>query len=441
MVEYTLVRGTTSLALTPANGFYVRPGVEGLDTPPVRLSETEPADSDGSLVTNVRYAARDIVLPLHVEAGTAVDVRRITRGLASLLNPQLGPVTLRVSHAPSVTGNQLSATAADGVATAFNADTPDTLTTVNSPVRSGTNALQITGVAPLEATLKSAERPAVVAAATYTATVYVRAQSTTSTVCHVRLIWYNAGGSVITSTWSAAVTSSSSQWREVTVTAAAPNGAAKVGIGVYSAGAGTHLWDDFSLSEGATTREITGYASSPLGASLAKMEGLPWRRLAVALRCEDPLWLGAQSSAAIRQPGSWVTVTPIVSSGDAASWPTITVTMKTSTSAGDGVEIALIPAGENLTNSNAIGQFKVLFDTSTSSTIINTDPRNLSVLRANGNSAWPLITTIGDTQTKPFGFFAIPPGEWGIHSREMRGGIPGGAVGTITLNSRWLTAW
>lgn len=440
MVAYTLTRGSTSIDLTPANGFYVRPGVEGLDTPPVRLSETEPADSDGALVTNVRYAARDIMLPLHVEGGNAIDARRITRQLASLLNPQLGPVTLRVSHPPSVSGNQLSATATDGVATAFDAGTGDTLTTVNSPVRTGSNSLQITGSTPFEATLKSAERPTVTAAATYTATAYVRAQSTTTTAGHVRLIWYNSGGSIIASTWSAAVTSSSSAWREVTVTAAAPDGAAKVGMGVY-AGSGTHFWDDFSLAEVDTTREITGYASAPMGSALAKMEGLPWRRLGVMLRCEDPLWLGAQSSGALRQPGSWSTVTAIASSGDAAAWPTITVSMRNSSTAGDGVEIALVPAGQNLTNTNAIGQFKVLFDTSTSSTIINTDPRNLSVLRANGNPAWSQITTITTNQAKPAGFFAIPPGQWNIHSVEIFGGIPGDSTGTITLNSRWLTAW
>ena len=94
----SLIRGATTLALTPANGITVTPGVQGFDTPPVVLSETAPGDFDGAIVTNVRYQPREVFIPLLLEGDDVGEVRSRTRALASLLNPQVGPVTLRVAY-------------------------------------------------------------------------------------------------------------------------------------------------------------------------------------------------------------------------------------------------------------------------------------------------------------------------------------------------------
>lgn len=113
----SLIRGSTTLALTEANGITVTPGVQGFDTPPVVLSETAPADFDGSIVTNVRYQPREVFVPLALLGDDTDELRTRTRALASLLNPQLGPITLRVTYPDDyreITG-YLSAPFADSV--------------------------------------------------------------------------------------------------------------------------------------------------------------------------------------------------------------------------------------------------------------------------------------------------------------------------------------
>lgn len=94
----SLARAGTQLWLTRANGWYVLRGIEGLDNPPVSLLVDEPATWDGGLFRDARYAARDVFIPLHLQADDNVELREAVRDLASLLDPKRGAVTLTVNH-------------------------------------------------------------------------------------------------------------------------------------------------------------------------------------------------------------------------------------------------------------------------------------------------------------------------------------------------------
>lgn len=95
----TLIRGTTSLPLTEHAGWTILPGVEGLDDPPRTLIAVEPALWDGEQPTGVRFAPREVFLPLHYSGASTEQLRATIRSLATLTNPKHGAVTLLVSHA------------------------------------------------------------------------------------------------------------------------------------------------------------------------------------------------------------------------------------------------------------------------------------------------------------------------------------------------------
>jgi hypothetical protein len=405
----SLTRGSTTLALTDANGITVTPGVQGFDTPPVVLSESNPADFDGSIVTNVRYAPRDVFIPIGVTAETEFDQRTTTRSLASLLNPQLGPVTLTVTHPPKVAGNQLSANATGGVAIAFDAGSGDTLTTVSSPTRTGSQALQITGSNPLQATLKSAERVTVVPAATYTASAYVRASSTGS-ACTINILFYDSGGLLIGIATSASVTSVSNAWREVTVSIDAPAAAVKVGLRVSSGT--TSIWDDFSIVEGSSFRDIAGYASAPLGETITAGEATTWRRLGITLRCEDPFFTSKNETTSSITSNSSTAYNP----GDADAWPVWRLVIE------PGFALTIV-------NTSISGSPTFACSDAFAGVILNTDPRSLSALQENTtNSAWSAISGA---------LFPFAPGANLITGTNF-GGL---SFATATFKPRWLTAW
>jgi phage-related protein len=74
--------------------------VQGLDDPPRALVEVEPATGDGSIITDARYAPREVFLPLHYTAPDTPTLRATMRQLATLLDFKTGlPVTLEVAHA------------------------------------------------------------------------------------------------------------------------------------------------------------------------------------------------------------------------------------------------------------------------------------------------------------------------------------------------------
>ena len=420
MVQYTLSRGGDVLPLTQANGFYVRPGVEGLDTPPVRLSETDPADSDGSFVTNVRYAPRDIVLPLHLQVETANEARGLTRRLASLLNPQVGPVTLTVTH-PQQAAELLPAAATEGRAAEWEAANVATaVSEVTSPKRSGTHALkvEVTGVISgngyAAAQLPTAKRLTVSAGQSYRLTAYARAVSGTQTA---RLVvgWYNAGGTLI-ATQELADKMVGTTFLALTADITPPYGAVKLSVELAGgrSSSATLYWDDITVTAQDVTREISGYLSAPFGSALAKMEGLPWRRLGLQLRCPDPFFLGP-SELAISQFASSVT---IFNPGDAFAWPVWTAIGAT------GFPLSF-------TNTSLPGNPTVNVSDAYSSLVINTDPRALSVVvTGTSTPAWDAISADST-------FFPLAPG-----NNALTGTNIGGLAYLLgSFRPRWLTGW
>ena len=420
MVQYTLSRGADVLPLTQANGLYVRPGVEGLDTPPVRLSETDPADSDGSFVTNVRYAPRDIVLPLHLQVETANEARGLTRRLASLLNPQVGPVTLTVTH-PQQAAELLPAAATEGRAAEWEAaNVATTVSEVTSPKRSGTHALkvEVTGVISgngyAAAQLPTAKRLTVSAGQSYRLTAYARAVSGTQTA---RLVvgWYNAGGTLI-ATQELAYRLVGTTFLPLTADTTPPYGAARLSVELAGGrgSSATLYWDDITVTAQDVTREISGYLSAPFGSALAKMEGLPWRRLGLQLRCPDPFFLGP-SELAISQFADTVTV---YNPGDAFAWPVWMVGIAS------GYPITL-------TNTSLPGSPSLSVDDTVLDLSINTDPRALAVTNLDTSApAWGAISADST-------FFPLAPG-----NNTLTGTNIGGLSGvTGTFRPRWLTGW
>lgn len=93
-----LTRGSSQLWLTQANGWYVLRGIEGLDTPPVSLLMDDPATWDGSIYRDVRYNARDVFLPMHLQAADTDAMRTQIKTLVSFTDPKRGAVTLSVQQ-------------------------------------------------------------------------------------------------------------------------------------------------------------------------------------------------------------------------------------------------------------------------------------------------------------------------------------------------------
>lgn len=437
----TFSRGTSSIELSTGNGFTVLPGVEGFDTPPVALSESEPADFDGALVTNVRYLPREVFVPLLVQGSDASEVRRRVRDLVGLLNPQLGAVTLSVAHAPSTSAELLSASAVDGVSTNFDA-VAGSVSTETVVKRSGANSLKLTSGVPVSsARLKAANRADVVAAGTYRFSVWFRNVNTAGAQGLVALEFYNSGGSLMATQWSELKAGATSSWTNVAVDGVAPKGAVKVGGRVWSVD--ETYWDDFSLTEQSTVRQIDGYLSEPSGSALDATESNGWRRLGLTLRCPDPFWLGAQDAASLFDPSSTGglgalpnKVTAVRIAGDAAVYPTITVVTGSDTDFTTAIGLSTVNSENLALASSAFGVSHKAANTVT----IETNPRFLSATLVDGSSAWSWLTEV---VSKPVDLFQIPPGDWFLVASESE---PPGLTTTtakvaMSWRSRWLTAW
>lgn len=71
-------------------------GSTGLGLAPVDIASTDRITGDGSIVRGVRYGAREVYLPLLMEADSVAALSVMRRELNRLLAPHLGPVEIRV---------------------------------------------------------------------------------------------------------------------------------------------------------------------------------------------------------------------------------------------------------------------------------------------------------------------------------------------------------
>ena len=419
-MELTLSRGVEVLALAEADGWAVQPGVEGLDTPPVALGSIEPADTDGEFVSNVRYRARQIDIPVKMWAEDDADSRGKTRRLASLLNPQRGPVTLSVTH-PTQSVERLPAAATDGrVAEWEAANVATSVSEVTTPKRSGTYALKvevsgvISGNGYAAAQLPTAKRLTVAPGQSYRVTAYARSVSGTQSA---RLLanWYDAGGALI-ATQELAARNVGTTFLVLAADITPPFGSAKLGVELAGGrGAGATLyWDDITVTAQDVTREISGYLTAPFGVALQPGESTDWRSFALQLRCPEPFFLGPSELAI----GQFASVVTAYNPGDATAWP---------------VWLVRLASGFPLTfvNTSIPGNPSLQVSDAYSSLTINTDPRALSVVNNDtSTTAWDAISASST-------FFPLVPG-----ANELTGTNIGGlSYVTGTFRPRWLTAW
>lgn len=96
--EFVFAGGGDVLPAQMSEGLIVLPGVEGLDTPPVTLTQDEPAMWDGSLHRHVRYRPRQVFLPMQLVAADTATMRAAIRRLAVITDPKRGPTTVTVAH-------------------------------------------------------------------------------------------------------------------------------------------------------------------------------------------------------------------------------------------------------------------------------------------------------------------------------------------------------
>lgn len=99
----SVTRGDDTICLSLSNGYVLREGVQGFDSPTPALVEIDPALWDGNLTLDARYTAREVFLPFWVHTPTTDDLRAVTRHLAVLTDPKRGPVTVTVTHRDSTT--------------------------------------------------------------------------------------------------------------------------------------------------------------------------------------------------------------------------------------------------------------------------------------------------------------------------------------------------
>ena len=71
-------------------------GSTGLGLAPVSIASSERLAGDGSIVRGVRYDAREVFIPLFMEAASTGELSAVRRDLTTLLAPHRGPVEVRI---------------------------------------------------------------------------------------------------------------------------------------------------------------------------------------------------------------------------------------------------------------------------------------------------------------------------------------------------------
>lgn len=82
-------------------------GSTGLGLAPVDIASKDRITGDGSIVRGVRYRAREVYLPLLMEADSVAGLSVMRRELNRLLAPHLGPVEIRIEDPASGTDRMI----------------------------------------------------------------------------------------------------------------------------------------------------------------------------------------------------------------------------------------------------------------------------------------------------------------------------------------------
>lgn len=80
------------------SGYVLMPGVTGHQMPPVAITSDPMPAQDGSVFRGIRYAERDLFLPIAIVAESPDEMMTLRRALNQLLSRRNGPVTCTVQH-------------------------------------------------------------------------------------------------------------------------------------------------------------------------------------------------------------------------------------------------------------------------------------------------------------------------------------------------------
>lgn len=96
-------------------------GSTGLGLAPTSIASSERLVGDGSIVRGVRYGARDVYIPLRMEAESIGALSELRRGLTDMLAPHLGEVEVRIDDPATGTDRMIRGLLKDGLEGDFGA--------------------------------------------------------------------------------------------------------------------------------------------------------------------------------------------------------------------------------------------------------------------------------------------------------------------------------
>lgn len=138
-----------------------------------------------------------------------------------------------------------------------------TATRSSTIASNGTYSMRLSATAAGDVTATNDERVAVTVGTSYTAMAQIRAGASART-CKVSIVWYDSGGSVLSTSDGSTATSSTSAWTNYTCTATAPASAAyaapKVTVASAGGAAELHYVDQADLHVGSGTTWTPGGA-------------------------------------------------------------------------------------------------------------------------------------------------------------------------------------
>lgn len=94
-------------------------GSTGLGIAPTEIESSDRIAGDGSIVRGVRYGARDVFIPLRMEAESMGALSELRRSLSALLAPHRGEIEIRVVDPATGTDRNISGLLKDGLSGDF----------------------------------------------------------------------------------------------------------------------------------------------------------------------------------------------------------------------------------------------------------------------------------------------------------------------------------
>lgn len=115
IVSFSRNGETLTLGRGPEDSVLHLYGSTGLGLAPVSVASSPRLSGDGSIVRGVRYDARELFVPLMLEAASTGELSAVRRNLTALLAPHLGEVEVRVQDPATGTDRMIRGLLKDGL--------------------------------------------------------------------------------------------------------------------------------------------------------------------------------------------------------------------------------------------------------------------------------------------------------------------------------------